>query len=61
MTMIEIALNAGALAFALSGVVFVAAVLRTSGSEHVADPQRVAHLVETAPYDRLDNVVTRHR
>lgn len=57
----EFALTSGAFAIALCGIAYVAFVVRTSGSDKYASPQRVKALVKKAPYDRLDNVLAKRR
>ena len=56
---LEMAVSTGAFAATLAGIGYVAFVVRQSGAERVVSPQRVQDLRERAPYDRLDNVLSK--
>lgn len=55
----DIALNMVCLAAAVGGVSYVLWVLRHSGADRGQDEARVRKLVESAPYHRLDNVLSK--
>jgi hypothetical protein len=58
-TFADIALNIACLAAAIGGVSYVLWVLRHSGADRGHDEARVRKLVATAPYHRLDNVLSK--
>ena len=51
-----------AVALCASGIIaYMWTVIRNSGEDRWHDPKAVAHLIETAPYHRLNNVFPRKR
>lgn len=58
MTPFEIALSFGSVAAAGIGLVYVAHVVKTSGRDRPHDPDAVQRLLDTAPYERLDKVLS---
>ncbi len=61
MTLIELANSGASLAFALTGVLYVAWVVRKSGADRKQEPARVRRVVENAPYARVHNIISRRR
>lgn len=59
MLSLELAVTTGAFAATLAGIGYVAYVVRHSGADRIACPERVKDLRDRAPYDRLDNILTR--
>ena len=55
----EIGASLGSLAAAGASVAYVSHLIRTSGRDRPHDPARVQHLVDRAPYHRLDNVLAK--
>lgn len=58
---IEMAVSTAAFALTLAGIGYVAYVVRNSGAERVVSQDRVDDLRARAPYDRLDNVLSKRR
>lgn len=61
MSEVEIVANVTVAAAALCAIAYMRSVIRSSGSDRWNDPEAVAHLIETAPYHRLNNVLPRKR
>lgn len=61
MTLLEIAVNGMSLAAAVGGVSYVAWVVKTSGADRRPEPARVRRVIETAPYERISNVIAKVR
>lgn len=59
MTPLDIMTSAACIAFAGAGVAYVAHIIRTSGRDRHEDALRVQHVIESAPYERLDNVIAK--
>ncbi len=59
MTLIELAISAGSVAAAASGLYYVAHIVRISGRDRPHDPARVDSMVKSAPMERLDNVLAK--
>lgn len=61
MSQIEIIANLTVAAVASGAIAYMLSVVRNSGHDRWRDPEAVAHLIETAPYHRLNNVYPRKR
>ena len=61
MSEFEILANLAFVASATGLIAFMWSVIRSSGEDRWHDPKAVAHLIETAPYHRLNNVYPRKR
>lgn len=61
MSEFEIMANLAFAAVASGVIAYMWAVIRNSGQDRWHDPKAVAHLIETAPYHRLNNVYPRKR
>lgn len=61
MAQFEIFANLAVASIASATVVYMWSVIRSSGEDRWHDPEAVAHLIETAPYHRLNNVFPRKR
>lgn len=61
MTLLEIAVNGASLAAAIGGVSYVAWVVKASGADRSPEPARVRRVIETAPYERISNVIAKLR
>jgi hypothetical protein len=59
MTPIEIAISLGSFATAGATLTYVSYLVKTSGRDRPHNPEAVRHLLDTAPYDRLDNILSR--
>ena len=59
MTPLDLTISAGSIAIATAGVAYVVHIVRHAGRDRPNDPTRVQHLVETAPMERLDNVLAK--
>jgi hypothetical protein len=57
MTSLAMVILAAAVLAAGSSVWFVRRVLRSHGQDSFEDPQRVARVLKTAPYDRLEQAI----
>ena len=57
MTSLAMVILTAAILAAGSSVWFVRRVLRSHGRDSFEDPERVARVLKTAPYDRLDQVI----
>jgi len=56
---IEIFMSVGSVAIAVAGLTYVAHIVRVSGRDRPHDPARLRHLIDTAPMERLDNVLAK--
>ncbi len=61
MSEFEILANLSVAAVASCAVAYMFSVIRTSGHDRWRDPEAVQHLIQTAPYHRLNNVYPRKR
>ena len=61
MSEVEILANLAVAAVASGAIAYMWMVIRGSGNDRWRDPEAVAHLIETAPYHRLNNVYPRKR
>lgn len=61
MSEFEILANLTVAAVCSGAIIYMWQVIRISGADRWQDPDAVAHLIETAPYHRLDNVYPRKR
>ncbi|MGC9420262.1 MAG: hypothetical protein ACP5EN_14970 [Rhodovulum sp.] len=57
MTELELVVSCASLAAGVLSSFYVAYLVRTSGRDRPDSPDLVWHMVETAPYDRLHNVI----
>jgi flagellar basal body-associated protein FliL len=56
---VEIIVMIACAVLAIAGVIYVFWVVRHSGADRISDPARVRKLVASAPYHRLDNVLSK--
>lgn len=56
---IEFGMIAGSLLLAGVGTAYVTRLVRISGRDRPQDAERVKALIATAPYERLDNVLSK--
>lgn len=61
MSEVEIMTNLALAALSSCVIAYIWTVIRSSGEDRWRDPDAVAHLIETAPYHRLNNVYPRKR
>lgn len=61
MTAFEIAVGLGSIATAGAGMAYVGYLVKTSGRDRPDDPARVQRFLDTAPYERLDSVLSKQR
>jgi hypothetical protein len=61
MSEFEILVNLSVALVASGAIIYMWSVIRSSGDDRWHDPEAVAHLIETAPYHRLNNVFPRKR
>ena len=59
MSTLELAISAGCVGFAVGSLAFVAHVIRAYGRDVQAEPVRVRRVVDKAPYERLDNILSK--
>lgn len=59
MSMFEITFNIGCFALAGASIVYLMQVVRNSGRAHRLEPARVKHLIDTAPYERLNTILSK--
>jgi|GEM_PF-2896839 hypothetical protein len=55
----EIALSASSMSAAVASIVYVSYLVRVSGRDRPNNPDLVKHFVESAPMNRLDNVLSK--
>lgn len=55
----ELMINSVSIVMALAGMAFVLRVIQKGGHDRAPDPARVARVIRTAPYERLDNVLAK--
>lgn len=59
MTSFDFIMSAGSVLAAGASVVYMAHLFRTSGHDAPNDPVRVRRFVENAPYEGIDNILSK--